>query len=403
MRHFNYLSEQMVQTVFQYPPADIHSRSPRELLSYSLGATLYMPGTRKQISNDVLNSIKPDEKNAGLTSIVLCLEDAIGDDDVYLAEANIISQLHMIFQSVSSSIQKKQELPLIFIRVRQAEQIESLLQGMGQASELICGFVFPKFNANNGQAFLEALHQANQTFGHNFYALPILESSDIIYKETRMTALLAIKALLDQHYESILNIRIGATDFSGLFGIRRDSDTTIYDIAVIQDCIMDIINVFGRAEKEYVISGPVWEYFNGTKRIMKPKIRQTPFQTTNEARGLAFRSELISRCEDALIQEVLLDKTNGLSGKTIIHPTHIRIVNALSAVNHEEYMDAMSVIEHSGGSHGVIKSLYDNKMNEIKPHYHWARKILLKSKVFGVLHEHQTFIDLLKLTGPIHV
>jgi len=90
-----------------------------------------------------------------------------------------------------------------------------------------------------------------------------------------------------------------------------------------------------------------------------------------------------------------MDITNGLTGKTIIHPTHIRPVQALNTVTYEEYLDAQSIISQANGEIGVMKSAFQNKMNEIKPHYYWAQKVLLKSEIYGVLNEEYTYIDLL--------
>lgn len=95
--------------------------------------------------------------------------------------------------------------------------------------------------------------------------MPILETAKVIQKESRMDELIGIKNLLDRYKEHILNVRIGATDFCGLYGIRRSADTTVYDIAVLRDCISDIINVFQRFDSPYVVSGPVWEYFSAKK------------------------------------------------------------------------------------------------------------------------------------------
>lgn len=391
MKHFDYLPQQMIQDIFYIAPSEVSKDSPRELLSYSLGATLYMPGTRLQISNDVLTG-----KHAGLISLILCLEDSISDLEVQTAEKNVVKQLKDIADAISIDQFSLKDLPLIYIRVRNPKQIKQLVSELEQAVHLLSGFVFPKFGPENGIEFLDGLNEVNQKNELKLYGLPILESKEIIYKESRLDSLLAIKSLLDHHYESILNIRIGATDFSGLFGIRRNSDTTIYDVTVIRDCMTDIINVFGRAEKEYVISGPVWEYFNGSERILKPQIRQTPFKKVHGRTGLEWRSELIDRYEDALIQEILMDKSNGIVGKTIIHPSHIQIVQALNVVTHEEYTDALAIINSFDSHNGVMRSHYSNKMNEAKPHYHWARKTLLKSKVYGVFHEQQTFIDLLQ-------
>jgi hypothetical protein len=64
-------------------------------------------------------------------------------------------------------------------------------------------------------------------------------------------------------------------------------------------------------------------------------------------------------------------------------------------VTREEYDDAIGIIERNNGELGVFKSGYSNKMNEIKPHLNWAKKVLARSKIYGVLHEQQHFISLL--------
>lgn len=90
--------------------------------------------------------------------------------------------------------------------------------------------------------------------------------------------------------------------------------------------------------------------------------------------GLKMRTDLIDRHMDGLIREIAMDISNGLTGKTIIHPTHIRPVQALNTVTLEEYLDAQSIAGQAGGKIGVMKSNYQNKMNEIKPHLYWAKK-----------------------------
>ena len=104
---------------------------------------------------------------------------------------------------------------------------------------------------------------------------------------------------------------------------------------------------------------------------------------------------MINQYLDGLIKEVMMDKNNGLMGKTIIHPTHIKPVHAFGVVSYEEYMDAVSILESMESEGGVLKSHFSNKMNEMKPHYNWAKKILNKAKVYGVFHEQNSYIDLL--------
>ncbi|EWG09675.1 HpcH/HpaI aldolase/citrate lyase family protein [Cytobacillus firmus] len=390
MRLFSDLPGEKINKMFYKKPGFFNKRSDRELLSYALGATLYMPATRPNIHQDLLS-----KKHAGLSSMVICLEDAIGDDEVEMAENLLCSELENLSSDLVKGLCEEEDLPLIFVRIRSYDQLMRLKSRIPNGMHLLTGFVLPKFSPVEGCKILTEIKELN-SHGYCLYAMPILETKEIIQKETRLEELIGIKKVLDQYFELILNVRIGATDFSGLYGIRRNSDTTVYDIAVIRDCISDIINIFLRADKPYVISGPVWEYFSSKERLLKPQIRQTPFMERLGQDGLKMRTDLIDRHMDGLIREIAMDISNGLTGKTIIHPTHIRPVQALNTVTLEEYLDAQSIAGQAGGKIGVMKSDYQNKMNEIKPHLYWAKKILLKSEVYGVLQDEITYIDLLK-------
>ncbi|MCH6189596.1 HpcH/HpaI aldolase/citrate lyase family protein [Paenibacillus polymyxa] len=378
---------------------EFHNRSPKSILAYAIGAALYMPATRSEVAEEIKNG-----KHEGLTTVILDLEDAIGDQQVGQAEQSLAQQLFQLLSYVRTGMMSEQQLPLLFVRVRSVEQLERLLNGLGESLSLLTGFVLPKFSSDNGRAYFALIAEYNRSMhtgaGNEnnipvLYGLPILESSKIIYRETRWKELLSIKEILDEYQEYVLNVRIGATDFSSLYGLRRSPDITIYEIAVIRDCIADIINLFGRVGSNYVISGPVWEYFSHRERVFKPQLRVSPFEDALGKPGRHLRMDFISDAVDGLIREVMMDKENGIIGKTIIHPSHIKPVQAMYAVTHEEYMDALEIVERNDGSLGVFKSTYANKMNEIKPHLNWAHRIINRSKVYGVLHEQQHFVSLL--------
>lgn len=390
MKFFTYFYENELEALFFQKPNEFNKYSDRELLSYGLGATLYMPATRPNIHQDLLS-----KKHEGLTSLVIDLEDAVSDNETENAEVLLVQELQKLYSVISKNYVTSDDLPLMFIRIRNLEQLKRIKEQLGSVIQLLTGVVLPKFNAESGEELLEEVSNIHNEY-NPFYAMPILESDKIIQKETRLTELLAIKHMLDRYKDNILNVRIGATDFCGLYGIRRSVDTTVYEIAVLRDCIGDIINVFQRSESPYVISGPVWEYFSSKPRMLKPQLRQTPFRERYGDEGLKLRSELIDHNMDGLIREVLMDIANGLTGKTIIHPTHIKAVQALNVVTYEEYIDAISIIESAKSHNGVKKSNFSNKMNEIKPHLFWAKKMILKSQLYGVLHEGYTNIDIIK-------
>lgn len=130
--------------------------------------------------------------------------------------------------------------------------------------------------------------------------------------------------------------------------------------------------------------------------MLKPQLRQTPFRERYGNEGLRWRAKMIDENLDGLIRETIMDIANGLTGKTVIHPSHIKVIQSLNVVSYEEYIDASNIVKAATGNIGVMKSDFANKMNEIKPHYYWATKILLKSQLYGVLHEQFTNIDLIK-------
>ncbi len=372
VRYFHYLSTHQEENVFYQAPKQVTKEAPKKLLEHALGAVLYMPATRPDIA-----AMITEHKYEDLSSIVFCLEDAIGDHEVKRAEHNVSRQLELIEQAIQHRKIKPDHLPFMFVRVRSPKQLLQLADTLKPALHLLTGFVFPKFSAENARDYVEALEGISGDMTVPLYGMPILETPDLLMKETRAAALSEMSMILHQHQDLILNVRIGATDLCGLYGIRRKSEQTIYDIRMIADFMSDIINYFGR---EFVISGPVWEYFQASQ---KPHLLSAhpPVELNEYVKGL--------------VKETELDIANGIHGKTVIHPTHLKIVNSLYVVTKEDYMDALSIIHHGNGSIGVMKSHFSNKMNEIKPHMKWAEKILLKSEIYGVYHENRSFTDLL--------
>lgn len=385
MIHYAHLSEEEKQHLFFKQPNAFFKDTHREKLSYALGATLYIPAIHEKLYDYLVT-----KKYTSLTTLVICLEDGISDAQVEEAEVCLKETFMGLENALKSGILREEDIPLLFIRIRTTHQLEWLLE-QKEIVMHITGINLPKFNSLEGEKQLSLIKAASHLFGVNLYAMPIIETKQVIDLQTGQEELQAIKQLAVKYRDYVLNIRIGATDFTGLFGIRRSIDATIYDVAVMRECMARIINYFGQAEDGFIISGPVWEFFSNHNRLLKPALRQTPFRKYGEL-GTTVRQELVSKAEDGLIKEVILDKVNGLVGKTIIHPSHIRLVNGLQVVTREEYEDALQIIESQSG--GVVKSKVGNKMNEMKPHTNWARKVLAKADIYGVINEDEDYTAL---------
>lgn len=365
---------------FLVEPESFNKYTERELLQYCLGATMYMPGF-KDFTPKILNHSMP-----GLTTMVLCFEDACPEEKVSEAMENVHYLLATVTDAVESGKLNPDYVPLIFVRVRNLAQFKVFGEKLTkQEVKSLCGINFPKFNAENGYEYFAYLQDLNERFGEILYGMPIIEDPEVAYKESRMAELLGIRKILDKYKSLVLQVRVGGTDFSSVFGVRRGVDYSLYDIMTVRECLADIVNVCGR-NNDYVLSGPVWEYFRAPKELMFEQLPKHGFEDY-----LIRHKPLINNEIDGLLREVILDKANGFVGRTVIHPTHIKFVNALMAVTKEEYDDACMILGMAGGA---VKGSGGNKMNEIKPHTNWAKKIFSRARAFGVIKNEGSYLKL---------
>ncbi|MER8047372.1 HpcH/HpaI aldolase/citrate lyase family protein [Streptomyces sp. NPDC094032] len=385
MRHFGHIPAAARARLFHQEPAEFTGGSPARTLAVALGATLYSPATRPRLADDVRK-----QAARGVASMVLCLEDSISDAEVEAGEDNLVRQLADL---AAGSGPDGADVPLLFIRVREPRQITDLVERLGETVRLLSGFVLPKFTEARGRAFLEALAVAERDCGRRLFAMPVLESPELLHLETRAETLAGIASITGEYRDRVLALRLGVTDFCSNYGLRRSPDMTAYDVKLVANVIADVVNVLGRSDGTgFTITGPVWEYFRPGERMFKPQLRRSPFL---EGRAEDLRTALIEHDLDGLLREIELDRANGLLGKTCIHPTHVWPVHALSVVSHEEFGDAQDILRPERGGGGVLRSAYTNKMNEVKPHRAWAERTLLRAEVFGVAREDVGFVELL--------
>ncbi|MGK7376721.1 HpcH/HpaI aldolase/citrate lyase family protein [Planococcus sp. 1R117A] len=373
MRHFDVLTDSELNTFFKYSPAEFNRDTERETLGLALGAALYTPGSRPDLGNKILSGQYRRGAFSGLATLIICLEDAVADSELPQAEANVIKELKLLERARTL---QPEAGPALFLRIRNAAQLDKLIAAAGAALGVLTGIVFPKSRPENLPSFFAALDRASEAAGRKLFALPLLETREVLYSELRDQTLREIHQILLAEVDRVLTVRVGATDFSSLYGLRRPAERTIYDVHVIRDGLTAILNRFGRAEDGFIVSGPVYEHFTSGQGNLLP-----------------------SKPEQVLWQEVQLDALNGFKGKTCIHPSQIQIVNAGYIVSHESFEDASLIVSESFKRNGVLQSPKRNKMNEVKPHLSWAKKVLAQAEVYGVLNENYKPIDVLNYIG----
>jgi len=312
---------------------------------YEVGALLYAPALNDTVAKSITCG-----KFGNKYSMAFCLEDTVADDAVEIAEKQLVTTLKQIWQATK---EKEFYLPKIFIRVRDSEQILRLMNLLGDSVGLLTGFIFPKYSVDNACQYNMVMKTINNGRDRVLYMMPILESKDIIDLGNRKEILLQIKEYVDDVKDYVLNVRVGGNDFSNEFAARRHYDETIYDIKPIANLLGDILTVFSR---DYVLSGPVWEFFSSDNNEWK----------------------------DGLIRELALDRLNGFVGKTVIHPKQIEVVNDALKVSRKDYEDAQEILNWDKDSLGVSKSVAGERMNEVKTHGNWAAKILILADIYGV-------------------
>ena len=169
MRHHSYNPN----FKFVVEPVNFNKLTDRNILQYCLGATLYMPGT-KEILEKILNKEFND-----ITSIVMCFEDAIQEDDVQKAENNVLNHLSKIDEAIQENKLSIDDIPLIFLRVRNPNQFKVFATRLTQVhTRTLSGFVFPKFYSSNANEYFEQLEDICNEHNAVLYGMPILEGKD---------------------------------------------------------------------------------------------------------------------------------------------------------------------------------------------------------------------------------
>lgn len=312
----------------------------KSILQYMIGGLLYMPAFQKNI----IDKLKNNSIDC-LTSIAFCLEDSIRDEALPEAEET----LKCILQELKPL---SKNLPLIFIRVRSPEHLQSVHEKLSDFTGIITGYILPKFDLNNAENYAAIIYEINRNRKYPIYTMPILETEMIADISSRNETLIRIKRVLDIIEDSVLNIRVGVNDLSNLYGLRRDINHTVYDVGVVRDILINILNVFA---KDYVVASSVWNYFDDGKS---------------------------NAWAEGLKRELSLDKANGFIGKSAIHPSQLPYIFDSLKVTQNDLKDANQILNWDSDSHGVVKGT--GRMNELKCHLRWAERIKILSEIYGV-------------------
>lgn len=296
------------------------------LSPWNLGATLYMPATRDDISEAILNGKIP-----GLRSLVICLEDAVNEDDIPQALNNLTRLLQVLNDAKAAG--GNQDWPLVFIRPRHADMGKWLTSHCDLRA--IDGFVLPKFTLASLPVWWEMLRHTHLCM------MPTLETEDV-FDVTQMREL-AVTLVDHPCHERIIALRIGGNDLMNVVSLRRPRNLTLYDTPMGY-VIKMLVSVF--TSRNFSLTAPVCEHIDD---------------------------------HAVMSRELSLDMAHGLVGKTAIHPGQIDVIEQALMVSPCEHSDALRILN---STQAVFKS--QGAMCEPATHKRWAAGILERARVYGL-------------------
>ncbi|MBD8491932.1 HpcH/HpaI aldolase/citrate lyase family protein [Pseudomonas syringae] len=300
---------------------------------YALGATLYMPATRDDILEVVVAQRIPE-----LRSLVVCLEDAVAPVDVDTALAN----LRHVLLRIEAYGGRPEGGPLLFVRPRD-EHMARVLNDWPLMKH-VDGFVVPKLSLGNLRHWEQAVTNPALAL------MPTLETPEVFNPVAMVELGQALKATLDQR---IIALRIGGNDLMGCLGLRRTPAMTLYGTPMGYVIPM-LAGVMG--SQGFALTAPVFE------QLATPQI---------------------------LDQELALDISHGLVGKTAIHPSQITIIQNALRVSLDDMNSARMILNSAAAA--VFK--YNDAMCEPATHYKWATHIMERAKWHGVLPASAPIVD----------
>lgn len=285
------------------------------------GATLYVPAIHHNIADVRAGSVH------GLGTMVICLEDAIRDDQVPLALTTLREHL---LQEVDAK-----EGPTVYIRPRDVRMAERIMAMPG--IERVRGFVVPKATADTLPDWMSILR------GGNHAVMPTLETAHVFdqHEVHRMRdQALALGMKIDM-------VRIGGNDILSTIGARRSSRRTLYD-GPLGPVVAGIVGAF--AGTNIMLSSPVLEHYSD---------------------------------DSLLLEEIERDIEHGIFNKTAVHPKQVPIINATLRPSAAEVVEAQAIL--SDDAKGVFGM--DGSMCEPKTHSAWAQMVLARQRQLGVQNE----------------
>ena len=292
--------------------------------AYSLGATLYMPVLHPRVADILHGRVSPPAE-----SVVLCLEDALAEEDV----SDGLSRLDRVLSELPDQVPVR-----AFLRPRNRAMARDLCERA--AGTAIDGIVAPKVLP---ETLPEWMIMARET---GLSIMPTLESATFFDPGQ----IVAIRDVLDDHAKDagrIAAIRIGGNDLMSSMGLRRTRGMTSWDgpLAWVLSMVSSILTSAG-----HPLAAPVFDVIDDLETLRR---------------------------------EVERDVAAGFVSKTIIHPAQAPIVADAFRVSPDDLESAQAILDARAKAVFQVGGV----MCEPATHTAWAERTVSRARFFGMMTE----------------
>jgi citrate lyase beta subunit len=288
------------------------------LNAYGLGSTLYMPIIHNKVP-DILSG----RTACAASSIVLCLEDALAENDV---ERGI-----GVLREVLSDVNHRPDLR-VFVRPRSIDMADRLASFSNITA--VEGFVAPKVRPENAAQWMDIVSASG------LRVMPTLETAEY-FDPSRIAAVRDVFNGFD--HTLISAIRLGGNDLLGALGLRRQRGVTSWEgpLGFVLSMCSSMFVAAG-----YPVSAPVFDIIDDLETLKR---------------------------------EVERDVASGFISKTAIHPAQIPVIEEAMQVTEEELTQAHAILAKNSKAVFQIGGV----MCEPSTHHNWALRIQARNSVYG--------------------
>lgn len=267
-----------------------------------------MPGTR---CREPLRDLDDQAATPGLeTSVGMYLEDSVADADVPEQHRRAPNSGRLARDLVRRAVR---------LRARAPPRADPRDRRWRSATTSASGFVLPKFTREPRRRVPRRGRRHRFRDGRRPPARAVIESPEIIHRETREDALLGVQpAARPAPLVSTRGPHHGATDLCSVYGIRRGRDLTIWDVRLRRGACSRTSSTSSAARTGQASSSP--GRCGSTSAATSGCSSQVAAHAVRPARREPARRPHHARPRRA-DPRVVLDKINGLTGKTVIRAT----------------------------------------------------------------------------------